>query len=334
LASVVEDPESKEYDAKQEADLLNRWNIFDGKGTDRFNNKLLYQRPSYEYYNLYRGPLVEHMIFYLAKTGGDARLFPELMPHKWFCEIYDIRFNLYDKIQPVRRQKQEASLSRVEALEYHPVDVDHAGEAYYTKLIQRENQAFQACVARLMGNFIFGATATPIQTRAALDSLAGQAGTYYSLGSDVHAIFFEPTGGYRTADPVDALHTWFTHLDRTNRPLPLAYQTMYQSFAELLESRKEGLQGAWFNIEGETPLEAFMRRLKKDDPCYEIYEEYVAEFNTRWAAKQKISLEKAQELIGEVERLYQLECAEFDEMTADLQQFVLKSDAPAAKVAA
>jgi len=96
IASAVEDPESKEYDAKQKADLIKRWETFDGRGTTRQNNKLLYQRPSYEYYDVYRGPLIEHMIFYLTKTGGDARMFPETMPTQWFAEIYDLRFKVYN----------------------------------------------------------------------------------------------------------------------------------------------------------------------------------------------------------------------------------------------
>jgi len=57
LLSAVEDPESKEYDAKQKAELTSRWNVFDGRGTTRQNNKMLYQRPSFEYYDVYRGPL-------------------------------------------------------------------------------------------------------------------------------------------------------------------------------------------------------------------------------------------------------------------------------------
>merc|ERR1712054_227702 len=91
LCSAVEDPESKDYDAKQKAELKMKWEKFDGRGTTRQNNKLLYQRPSFEYYDVFRGPLIEHMIFYLSKTGGDARMFPEVMPTKWFAEIYDIR---------------------------------------------------------------------------------------------------------------------------------------------------------------------------------------------------------------------------------------------------
>ena len=73
LASAVEDPESKDYDAKNKATLKRNWETFDGRGTTRQNNKLLYQRPSFEYYDVFRGPLIEHMIFYLTKTGGDSR---------------------------------------------------------------------------------------------------------------------------------------------------------------------------------------------------------------------------------------------------------------------
>merc|ERR1712241_377739 len=96
LASAVEDPESKEYDAKVKAEMQKRWETFDGRGTTRQNNKLLYQRPSFEYYDVYRGPLVEHMIYYLTKTGGDARMFPETMPVQWYAEIYDLRFKIYN----------------------------------------------------------------------------------------------------------------------------------------------------------------------------------------------------------------------------------------------
>ena len=41
LASAVEDPESKDYDAKNKATLKRNWETFDGRGTTRQNNKLL-----------------------------------------------------------------------------------------------------------------------------------------------------------------------------------------------------------------------------------------------------------------------------------------------------
>jgi hypothetical protein len=87
------------------------------------------QRPSYEYYSVFKGPFIEHMIYYLAKTGGDARLFPELLPHKWFCDIYDVKFRLLNILQERRRAVQTAAMAREATLEYHPSDMDHDGEA-------------------------------------------------------------------------------------------------------------------------------------------------------------------------------------------------------------
>merc|ERR1719240_466268 len=140
INSAVEDPESKEYDAKQQAEMVRKWNAFDGRNVTRMNNKLLYQRPSYEYYDVHRGPLVEHMIFYLTKTGGDARFFPECMPATWFGEIYDVRFKLYNVIQRRKRALHEASMAREQHMDYHPAhnDLDHDGETYFAKLIANE----------------------------------------------------------------------------------------------------------------------------------------------------------------------------------------------------
>merc|ERR1719476_1218656 len=155
LASAVEDPESKEYDQQQKTDLIKKWNLFDGKGTTRLNNKLLYQRPSYEYYEWLRGPLVEHMIFYLVKTGGDARFFPQNMPVQWFAEIYDQKFKVLNVLQRRKRLAQEAATARTQDHDFHPHDIEHDGEAYYIKLIAKESAITELQVARLMGNYIF-----------------------------------------------------------------------------------------------------------------------------------------------------------------------------------
>jgi len=314
LYSAVEDPESKEYDQKQDQDLIKRWEKFDGRGVDRFSNKNLGQRPSYEYYDLYRGPLVEHMIYYLTKTGGDARFFPELIPHQWFCSIYDIRFDLYAQLQKRRRAKQLNELSRECPLDYHPPDLDHDGAEYYARLIQDQNKLVENMTARLMGNFILFSEHVPLQTSAALSRTLGQAGTYYTLGSDVNALFFMPSEGYKTADPVDSFNSLSGHLVSTGSVLPVGYLQTLNSFCNVLQTRKEGLGGAWFNLEGESPREAFMRRLKKDDPAYQIYEDYSREFVERWENAQEISKDEASNLIIDVERRYKLEAQEFDEL--------------------
>merc|ERR1711933_15248 len=58
--------------------------------------------------------------------------------------------------------------------------------------------------------------------------------------------------------------------------------------------------------------DAFMRRLKKADPAYDIYEAYAAEHTEKWAGAKALSMAEAMAEMPEVERKYNLECAEYD----------------------
>jgi len=317
LASAVEDPESKEYDQKQKADLIKKWNLFDGKGTTRLNNKLLYQRPSYEYYEWLRGPLVEHMIFYLVKTGGDARFFPQNMPVQWFAEIYDIRFNIYNVLQRRLRDVHTKSLAREAHHDFHPHDLEHDGEAHFMKLIGRESSMTELIVGRLMGNYIFLSDGyVPVQTGSAfyraLQSDNGQ-GTFYSLGSDVHCLFYKPAGEVLPMpDPTECFTSLADYATMTGRPFQVGYAAALEAFTGVLASRKEGLSGHWFTTPGESTSDAFMRRLKKSDPSYAIYQLYASEHAERWAEAKALSIEAAMKEMPEIERKYKLECAEYD----------------------
>jgi len=316
LCSVAEDPESKEYDQKQEQDLLKRWAVFDGKSVNRHNNKLLYQRPSHEYYDLYRGPLVEHMIFYLTKTGGDSRFFPELMPSKWFCEIYDIRFKIYNALQRRKREMHVSSMAREMHHDMHPHDLEHDGETHFAKLIARENSLTELQTARLMGNYIlFSDDTVPCQTMSAvyraMDSDGGK-GSFFKLGDDVNCLFYKPAGGVADVGPVECFHAIMDHLALTGRKLPVAYSAALESFCEVLETRKEGLDGSWFTAPGESSRDAFMRRLKKADPAHQIFEVYAEEHKERWTNATAVPMEKVLEEMPEVERKYRLECELYD----------------------
>jgi len=315
ICSAVEDPESKEYDAKQQAEMVRKWNAFDGRNVTRMNNKLLYQRPSYEYYDVHRGPLVEHMIFYLTKTGGDARFFPECMPATWFGEIYDIRFKLYNVIQRRKRAIHEAAQSREAHMDFHPHDLDHDGEAYFAKLIAKESAMIELMTARLMGNFIlFSDAYIPVQNSAgyyrALQSDGG-AGTFYSLGADVHALFYKPATALAMPDPSECFQAIQDHLVMTGRRFPVAYSVALEEFCNVLESRKEGLGGSWLTAPGETTQEAFMRRLKTDDPSSAIFEAYSAEYTEKWADAKTLTHAEAAKEMPEIERKYKLECEEY-----------------------
>jgi hypothetical protein len=323
LNTLSEDPESKEFDESVKADAMRKWTTWDSRNVVKYNNKLLYQRPSYEYYDLYRAPLIEHMIFYLAKTGGDARMFPELMPHQWMCEIYSNRFEVSDVLQRRRRAMQEKTLARELPLEFTPSDLDHDGESYYEQWIQRENDITQLTVGRLMGNYMFLSEATPIQTEAALLRTLNEhpaGGKFYSLGEDVNAVFFKPAEtNPAEVDPMDGFNTWSDHLRMTGRKMNPGYAQLLTVFHRTVASRKEGLNGRWFTVPGETQAEAFLRRVKVDDPARQIYADYVTELGSRWDSATEISREKVLETVKDKERKYRLECEEYENLLNEIK---------------
>ena len=61
---------------------------------------------------------------------------------------------------------------------------------------------------------------------------------------------------------------------------------------------------------GESSKEAFLRRLKKSDPAYDIYATYAEEHGERWAAAKALSMDEAVAQMPEIERKYKLECEE------------------------
>merc|ERR1719420_2350930 len=170
--------------------------------------------------------------------------------------------------------------------------------------------------ARLMGNFIlFSDAYVPVQSSAgfyrALQSDGGN-GTFYSLGADVHALFYKPATPLEMPDPSECFQSIQDHLVMTGRRFPVVYSVALEEFCKILESRKEGLGGSWLSAPGETTQEAFMRRLKKDDPSAAIFEAYSAEYTEKWAGAKALSLAEAVKEMPEIERKYKLECEEYN----------------------
>jgi hypothetical protein len=324
LCSVTEDPESKEYDAKIELGMRKGWEKFDGKDIPRFANKLLENRPSYEYYDLYRGPFVEHMIYYLTKAGGDPRFFPELMPFEWFGEMNKIRMDVSNVLQRKRRAAQEKGDLREAHLDMFPHDNDHDGASHFAGMIGKHNSLMESCVARLMGNYMFLCEPyTPIQTTSALyRALAsdGGAGKFYSMGDDVNALFYKSES--KPPEPVDSLNALHDHLALAGKKLPVWYAALYNGLATTLESRKEGLGGAWFAVGDETQADAFLRRLNKFDPARPVYEAYVLELKERLAAKTEVPFEQVVSKVEAIEKLYNVECTEYSNILFGLNEAV------------
>merc|ERR1712072_585135 len=55
-----------------------------------------------------------------------------------------------------------------------------------------------------------------------------------------------------------------------------------------------------------------MRRLKQADPAYDVYAAYAAEHTERWGTAKALSMDEALKEMPEIERKYNLECAEYD----------------------
>ncbi|CAE8732510.1 unnamed protein product [Polarella glacialis] len=256
------------------------------------------------------------MIFYLTKTGGDSRMFPEVMPTKWFAEIYDIRFKLYNVLQRRKRLVHESTMAREAFHDFHPHDLDHDGEAFFSKLIAKEAAATELCAGRLMGNFVlFSDTYVPVQSGMAFYKAIqkdGGKGTFYTLGADVHCLFYKPAGeALTTPDPVECFHALVDHANMTGRKFEVGYATAFEAFSEVLQSRKDGLAGNWFTAPGESSKDAFMRRLKKSDPAHHIFQAYAQEHTDRFAAAKALSMDEAMDQMPEIERKYKLECQEY-----------------------
>jgi len=316
LNSAVEDPESKDYDAKVKAEMMLKFDRWDGKGSTRFNNKLLNQKPTHEYYDWLRGPLVEHMIYFLSKTGGDARFFPQNMPVSWHAEIYNLRFSIYNVLHRRKAQAHTSTMARVCDMDFQPHDLEHDGEAYWMKMIAKESAVTELTVARLMGNFIFLSDAyVPVQTGAAFYKALlsdGGKGTFYSLGGDVHCLFYKPAEELAQPDPTECFNSLADHVSMTGRRFEVGYAAALEGFCKVVESRKEGLGGSWLTIPGESTKDAFMRRLKKSDPSYAVFEAYAEEHAEKWAEAKALSMDDAMKEMPEIERKYNLECVEYD----------------------
>jgi hypothetical protein len=168
-----------------------------------------------------------------------------------------------------------------------------------------------------MGNFIFLNDAVPIQTESALlrvlrDPKAQEGGKFFSLGEDVHAIFFKPKSDEGEVSPIEAFRALMTHNRLSGRMFSPGYNQLLSVFHSVLESRKDGLNGRWFRAPTESTAEAFLRRLRSDDPARSVYEAYVGELSERWAGAKEIAPESVLEAVQLVQRKYEMEQVEYE----------------------
>merc|ERR1712187_222266 len=147
--------------------------------------------------------------------------------------------------------------------DFHPDDLDHDGEAFFSKLIAKETAMTELTAGRLMGNYVlFSDAYVPVQSGMAFYKalqMDGGKGTFYSLGSDVHCLFYKPAGeALAMPDPLECFHSLADHATMTGRRFAVGYAAAFEAFTELVESRKEGLGGCCFTAPGESSKDAFM----------------------------------------------------------------------------
>lgn len=110
---------------------------------------------------------------------------------------------------------------------------------------------------------------------------------------------------------MESFRSLVDHVTLTGRRFKVGYAVALEEFCKVLESRKPGLSGVWFTAPEESSRDAFMRRLKADDPAHAVYEAYANEHAERWAAAESLTVDEALKKMPEIERLYRLECSEY-----------------------
>ena len=70
-----------------------------------------------------------------------------------------------------------------------------------------------------------------------------------------NCLFYKPAGeALSTPDPVECFQALADHATMTGRKFEPGYAAAFESFAEILSSRKEGLAGNWFTAPGGTGI--------------------------------------------------------------------------------
>ncbi|KAL8271863.1 hypothetical protein Esti_004253 [Eimeria stiedai] len=299
----VDDPESPAEREKTKA----CWHLRMAKFNDRSDTPMLYNfmesLPSWEYYDIHRRTFLEHMAYFLIRRGTDFRFFPEILPWQWLGDIEDQRYKFISVAQRRRAEAQLSSLAREKPLDLLPLDPEHDGADATLRFLLKEAETTTAAVARLMASFSF--LCDPFipcsSTRAALLAMEVDhgKGVWFELGDDVSALFYLPEAKARKVPrPTEAFHKLLDHLTLTGKRLNPSYATLFDSFADVLEQRGEH----WFCADGECASQAFLRRLRDDDPSRDVFCDYFEEMYCRFGSGKEISVSEVLEKMKEKEK--------------------------------
>ncbi|CRG99811.1 conserved protein, unknown function [Plasmodium relictum] len=294
----------------------NEWHKKTTKFNERSDTPILYDYminlPSWEYYDINRRIFLEHLFYFLLRTGLSYKHFPELFSWKWQTHIEDLRFQFLDVSQKRRSEIQLLKLKREQALELQPIDYEHNGEEFHLKLLNHLKDYQNLLLSRLMSNYIFLCDPfIPVQTKEALENvLKLHKGKLYKLNNEVNCLFFLPENNDNKTNykPFEALHNFYQYLQSKNIKLNPSYSELLNIFTEILQERGD----YWLNISNENISDSFLRRYNKDDSMYPIFVEYVTQLKEAFSNKIEIPIEIYKKEIEIIEEKYKDECIFFD----------------------
>lgn len=276
---------------KSDKAALDTLKLIDDRSDVKRRNTWMNQLHSYEYYDLHRRALLEHMTYFLLRSGSDVRFFPEIPPMDWLTHIEKIRIQFAEEAHKRRAAEQLEKLDMHAALDLNPVEYSH-GEDFFADIVNAESAATELLVGRLMGYYGFlSAPYVPIRTEkqlAFVTKLDNANGEFFSLGDDVNAVFYLPANK-SILRPSQAVFNQVNHIRQNETDIVPGYLNVLEQVAGIVELRGEN----WLNVPGESVPQAFLRRLKSDDPARTIYADYVAELEKRLGGAKKVSKDTA-----------------------------------------
>ncbi|EEA05613.1 uncharacterized protein CMU_026200 [Cryptosporidium muris RN66] len=196
-------------------------------------SKNIEQYSSSEYYDIYRQAFLEHMLYYLIRTGDSYRIFPEIPPWEWLVDIEKLRYYYIQVAQPRRRSKQLEKYLLFLPLEYTPSNLLE-GEEYYQKLFNYEFKTTYTIFSRLMASYmLFVEPYIPVQTNSAMyralliDNGKGQ---FFSFGDDINCLYYLPN---RNPDLRDKLEENNIEFNKENIDMNINKNNISKLFSNL-----------------------------------------------------------------------------------------------------
>ncbi|ORM41848.1 uncharacterized protein BXIN_0575 [Babesia sp. Xinjiang] len=287
------------------------WNSKMAKFNERTDTPMLYDYmhhlPAWEYYDINRKQFYEHMTYFLLRTGDDFRHFPDMPPWQWITHIEDLRFKQFAVMQRRKERRQMERVARFEPDDFGTGE-EQTGEEAQMAIMAHEKHATELTLAKLMGNFAFLCDPlVPVQSRFQLqyvlskDKHAEHGGTrLLSLGEDVNALFVLPRNAAIEApipSPLECFHNMMEHYRISGLRINPTYATRAEHQTELIHQRGPN----WLKLPQETVMEAYLRRMRCDDPLRSAFEEYASELRERIAGATEVPPEQWENAIAAVE---------------------------------